>query len=120
MAKDPYEIPAEFRAVAARSIEEVRKAFDQVLNATSAGVTAAEDRNRAAQQGARDLGTTVMTLAQRNVMGAFDYMQKLVQAKDAQALMQLQVEFIRNQMDGLGEQAKILNEALKKAAPDNK
>ncbi|MGZ3408992.1 MAG: phasin family protein [Xanthobacteraceae bacterium] len=121
MAKDPnapFEMPTEVRAVAELSIEEARKAFDQVLNSAKASLSAVEHRSKAAQQGAKDISATVMALAEQNVFSAFDYAQKLIQAKDPQTLMQLQIDFIKAQMQGLSEQAKVLGETVSKAASE--
>jgi hypothetical protein len=39
-------------------------------------------------------------------------------AKDPQALMQLQIDFIRTQMEGLSQQAKALGESVSRAASE--
>ena len=121
MAKEPeipFEMPAEMRAAAERSIAEARQAFDRIMEAAKSGLGAVEDRGRAVQESARDVNATVMSFAEKNVANAFDYAQKLMQAKDPQSLMQLQIDFIRNQMQGLSEQAKVLGETVGKAATD--
>jgi phasin len=121
MPKDPlapFEMPAEMRAVAERSIGEARQAFDQFLNAAKSGLSAAEDHGKAVHAGARDISATVMSMAEKNMASAFDYAQKLMQAKDPQTLMQLQVEFIQAQMKGLSEQGKALGDKVGQAASD--
>jgi phasin len=114
----PFEMPAEVRAVAERSLAEARQAFDHLLNAAKSSLSAAEDRGKVVHDGARDIGTTVMAFAEQNVVSAFDYAQKLMRAKDPQTLMQLQIDFIRTQMQGLSEQAKVLGDTVSKAASD--
>jgi phasin len=121
MAKQPdipFEMPAEMRAAAERSITEARQAFERVMEAAKSGLSAVEGHGRAVQENARDVNATVMGFAEKNVASAFDYAQKLMQAKDPQTLMQLQIDFIRGQMQGLSEQAKVLGETVGKAATD--
>ena len=59
-----------------------------------------------------------MTYAERNVATAFDFAQKLLQARDIQDLVRLQSEFVQTQIKVLGEQAKELGESATKAAMD--
>jgi phasin len=114
--KLPFEVPAEMRAAAERSITEARQAFDRIMEAAKSGIGAAEGHGRAVQEGARDVNATVIGFAEQNIASAFEYAQKLMQAKDPQTLMQLQIEFIKTQMQGLSEQAQVLGEAVTKAA----
>ncbi len=67
MAKEPFEMPTEMRAVAERSIAETKQAFERLLEATRSGMGAAEGHSRAVQEGARDVGSTVMAFAEQNV-----------------------------------------------------
>jgi phasin len=116
--KTPFEMPADVRAVAERSLADAKQAFDQVLKAAKTSMAAADDQGKAMHAGAREIGATVTALAEQNVASAFDYAQKLMNAKDPQTLMQLQIDFIRTQMQGLSDQAKTLADTVSKAAAD--
>ena len=59
-----------------------------------------------------------MSFAQKNVAGSFEFMQKLVQAKDFQEVLRLQADYVKTQMQVLAEQAKELGESTTKAAKD--
>jgi phasin len=121
MAKEPltpFDVPADVRAMAERSLVEARKAFSQLLDAAKTSLNTAEEKGKAVQDSARDVSTTVMALAEKNVASAFDHAQKLMQVKDPQTLIQVQMDFIRAQMQGLSEQAKELGETVSKAAAD--
>jgi len=115
---DPFEIPVDIRAAAERGIEQARVAFDRFMETAKTGLEAVEDRSKAAQDSARDIRTTVVSFAEENMAKTFDYVQKSMAAKDPQALMQLQVDFIRSQMEGLTQQAKALGETVSRAASD--
>ena len=57
-----------------------------------------------------------VTYAQKNIASSFEFVQKLVQAKDFQEVLKLQTEYVKNQMQVLSEQAKDLSETTAKAA----
>ncbi len=122
MTQDPmttFEIPAEMRKLAEDSVEQAKRAFDGFVAVTHRAVGEIEDKTRSAQAGARDVGQKAMTFAQRNVAASFDLAQKLVRAKDAQELMRLQADYVKSQMQILGEQAKELGESASRAAMES-
>ena len=51
----------------------------------------------ASQVGAQDIGNKAMHFAERNVVSAFEFAQKLLQAKDTQELVRIQTEFVQSQ-----------------------
>jgi phasin len=120
MSKDtgPFEIPADIRNAAEHGIEQARAAFDRFMDSAKTGLETVEDRSKAAQDSARDIRTTVMSFAEQNMAKTFEYVQKSMTAKDPQALMQLQIDFIRTQMEGLSQQAKALGESVSRAASE--
>lgn len=114
----PFEIPVDIRTAAERGIEQARTAFDRFMDSAKTGLEAVEDRSKVAQDSARDIRTTVMSFAEQNMAKTFEYVQKSMTAKDPQALMQLQIDFIRTQMEGLSQQAKALGESVTRATAD--
>lgn len=121
MAKDPmsnFEIPAEMRNFAEKSVEEARKAFDSFITAARTAATQVESQAAAAQAGARDVGHRAVSFAERNVATSFDFAQKLVRAKDMEEMMRLQAEFMKAQMQTLADQAKELSDSASRAAVD--
>jgi Phasin protein len=50
----------------------------------------------------------------RNVLSAFEFSQKIAQAKDVEELIQMQTEFIRSQIQVLNDQVKDLGESATK------
>jgi phasin len=112
----PFEIPAEMRAVAERSVEQAKLAFNQYMQTALEAVSTFEDRVKQSQAGAQGIGKKAMNFAERNVISAFDFTQKVVQAKDPQEFIRLQTEFIQSQMQVLGEQIKDLGETATRTA----
>ena len=114
-----FEIPNEMRAVAERSVEQAKAAFQQLLQAAQEAVSTLEERVTASQLGALDISKKAMSFAERNVLSAFEFAQKVVQTKDTQELVRMQTEFVQSQMQALSEQVKDLGE-VSKAAMDSK
>jgi phasin len=121
MAKDPmsnFEIPAEMRNLAEKSVAQAKQAFDGFIAAAQQAVTRAEGHAAAAQAGASDMSRKAMTFAERNVATSFAFAQKLAQARDVEEVMRLQAEFMRSQMQALAEQAKELGASFTQTASD--
>jgi len=116
--KIPFEVPAEMIAMAEKSFEQAKSAFDQFLNAANTTIANIHEQNRAAQAGALGVTGKIMGFAEQNVANAFSYAEKLVHVRDPQALMQLHNEYVQSQMRALSEQAKAVAEAAGKVATD--
>jgi phasin len=117
-AAEQFEIPAEMRAFAEKSVEQAKQAFEGYLTAAHRTVSVLEGQAESARKGVKDVGAKAMDFAERNVASSFEFAQKLVRAKDVQELMELQSSFIKTQMQVLAEQAKELGEGAAKVAAD--
>jgi phasin len=119
-----FEIPADMRAMAEKSVDQARAAFNTFIAAAQEAVANFEGQAKAAQEGAKDIGQKAIGYAERNVSNTFAFADKLVQAKDAQEIIRLQTEFVQAQMKEFAEQAKQLGETATKmamkAVPTNK
>jgi len=111
-----FEIPAEMRAMAEKSVEQARATFGTVMGAFQDAMRTFEGQARATQAGAKDVSEKALGYAERNITNTFALVDRLVQAKDPQEFIRLQIEFIETQMKELGEQAKELGEAAAKMA----
>ena len=76
-----FEIPNEIRAVAERSVQQTKVAFQQLMQAAQRAVSPLEERATASQVGALDTSKKAMTFAERNALSAFEFAQKIVQTK---------------------------------------
>lgn len=115
MAQLPYEIPAEMRDFAEKSVEQARKAFEGFIGAAQKAVDATEQSAFAMPSGVKDVGAKAMSFAEANVKAAFDHAQKLVHAKDLQEVMQLQSDYLKSQMTALQDQAREIGATVQKA-----
>jgi len=55
-----------------------------------------------------------MSFAERNIAAAFEFAQKLSQAKNSEELVRIQTEFVRAQLKFLGDEVRDLSEASSK------
>jgi phasin len=113
---DRFEIPADMRVFAEKSVAQARQAFDGFVAAANQAVSTFEGQTETARLGAKDVTEKAMNFAQRNITSSFEFVQKLVQAKDFQEVLKLQTDYIKTQMQVLTEQAKELGETTSKAA----
>ncbi len=109
MANTPtpnYEIPAEMRDFAEKSVEQARKAVDSFLSAARRTADTLEGSANTVQTSAKDMTRKTLSYAEQNLSAAFDHAQRLVRARDVQEAVQLQSEFVRSQFAALQAQMK--------------
>lgn len=113
---DRFELPPDMRVFAEKSVEQAKQAFDGFITAANRAVSAFEGQTETARQSAKDVTEKAVTFAQKNIASSFEFIQKLVQAKDFQEVLKLQSDYVKDQMQVLSEQAKELGETTAKAA----
>jgi phasin len=121
MARNPgenFEIPPEMRALAEKSVEQAKQAFEGFITAAHRTVSAVEGRAETARKGAQDIGQKTMEFAERNITASFAFAQKLVRARDVDEMLRLQADYIKDQMRTLAEQAKKLGERAGRTVTD--
>jgi len=122
--KNAFEVPEQMRDFAEKSVDQARKAFDDFMGATQKAVTNVEESANAVQAGAADVNKKALGFAEEHVNAAFQFAQQLVKASNVEDMMKLQQDYLRTQMESLGEQArefsnsasKTVTEAAKKAS----
>jgi phasin len=111
-----FEIPAEMRAFAEKSVEQAKQAFDGFISAAKHAVDTAESQATNARTGAKEIGELAIGFTQKNVASSFEFAEKLVRAKDAQELTALHTDYVKSQIAALTEQAKELSKQVTKLA----
>ena len=111
-----YEVPAEMRDFAEKSVDQARKAFDGFLTAANKAVDTFQGSGSTIQSTAGDATKKTLSYAEQNVAAAFDHAQRLVRAPDIQEAMKLQAEFARTQFTAMQGQLKELGEMAQSAA----
>jgi phasin len=110
-----YEVPAEMRDFAEKSVDQARKAVDGFLGAARKTAETFEGSTGTVQASAQDLSRKTFSYAEQNIAAAFDLAQKLVRAKDMQEAMQIQAEFVRTQFNAMQTQMKEFGAAAQSA-----
>ena len=101
-----YEVPAEMRDFAEKSVEQARKAIDGFMGAAQKTVDTLEGSATTVQSNAKDATRKTFTYAEQNIAAAFDLAQRMVRARDMQEMMQAQAEFVRAQYEAMQAQMK--------------
>lgn len=113
-----FEIPAEMRAFAEKSVEQAKQAFDSFMSAAQKAAATADQQATTARTSAQELGHLAVRFAERNIASSFEFAQRLVRAKDGEEVLALQGDYVKSQMAALNEQAKELSQqAAKMATP---
>ena len=115
----PLEIPKEMQTVAEQGVEQAKLAFNNYMQAAQEAVSTFEQWVKASQVGAQGITKKAISFAERNVLSAFEFAQKIVQAKDIQEFIRMQTEFVQSQIQVLSEQVKDLGETATKVAMDS-
>lgn len=120
MAKQAFDfsVPPEMRALAEKSVEQARKAFDGFVNAAEQATAGLERTAQTTRAGAQDVAQKAMSFAEQNVASSFDLAQKLVAARDVNEVVKLHADYVRRQMDILTEQARELSQSATKMGSD--
>ena len=110
MADNPFNtmFPPEMRAFAEQSVQQARKAFDELMAVTHRTVSAFEGQTGSAQFGFLGVQQKVVAFSERNIAASFDFAQKLLHAKDGEEVMRLHAEYVKAQIQALTEQAREL------------
>jgi phasin len=110
-----YEIPAEMRDFAEKSVEQARKAIDGFMGAAQKTVDTFEGSADTVQASAKDVTRKTFSYAEQNIAAAFDLAQKMVRARDLQEAMQYQAEYVRSQLEAMQSQMKELGSLAQSA-----
>jgi hypothetical protein len=103
MRKTPQlEISTDMRKMTEQSLEQVKNAIHGYLRFIKRAVPGNVG-------GGPELTNKILGYAERNVASVFEFAQRLVQAKDVNELANLQMEFIKAQMQAMTEQARDLS-----------
>ena len=115
-AHDRFEIPKEMRSMAEASFDQARKAFEKFLAGAQQTAGSLEERGATVRAGAKDISTTAISCAEKNVQASLDYAQALLGAKDLTEVMRLHAEYVQSQMRALAEQASEMGQIVSRAA----
>ena len=111
-----FEIPPEMGTIAARTLDQAKAAFINYMSAAQQTVSRLETQVQSSQIGAYHVTNEVLRMAEHNVSTAFEFAQKICQAKDAHEMLSIQTDFVQSQMKVLAEQVQDLGKTVSRAA----
>ncbi len=118
MTKNPFEVPSEMRDLAARSVEQARKAFETFIGAAQKASDQASGGPLPIQKSLAETSKMTVGFAERNMNAAFDMAQRMVQAKTVEEVMAIQSEFMQAQAQALQGQMQEAGVKAKKQFDD--
>lgn len=120
MSKSPFEVPSEMRDLAARSVEQARKAFETFIGAAQKASDAMTGTggDNPIQKNMADASRLTVTYAEKNMNAAFDMAERLVQAKTIEEAMKIQTEFMQSQAHALQSQMQEAGSKMKSQFED--
>jgi phasin len=123
MADNPFNdfIPPEMRKFTEQTVQQARKAFDDMMSATQKAVSTFEGHAKSAQSSVVEMQRKVVGYSERNVRASLEFAQKLLQAKGPEDVVRLHADYVKAQMQALTEQTQDLaQQASKSASPGSK
>src|ERR1700751_2775688 len=93
-----FEFPADVRALAEKSVEQAKQAFDIFISAAQHAVSTAETQAARAQAGAKEGGELAMGFVERNISSSFEFAQRLLQAREPKDVVALHTEYVNTQI----------------------
>ena len=109
-------IPEGVRALAERTVDQTREAYDRSTDAFEASVATFEKSFDAAGQGAAAFNRKIIDIARRNLNSSFDLAKSLAGAKSLADMVELQTAYWRKQFGTLTAQAEEVRELSTKVA----
>jgi len=103
-----FEIPAEMREMAERSVEQARMAMEGFVTAASRAMETFDAPAERMGMNPKDVREKTFGMAEANLKASFEHAQKMIRAKDPAEAMKLQMEFMQTQFALMQDQMRQL------------
>jgi phasin len=114
--RDRFEIPKEMRSMAEATFGQAREAFEKFIAGAQQTAGTLEERSETVRAGAKDISSTAMSYAEKNVQASLNHAEALLRAKDLTEIMRLHGEYVQAQMRALADQASEMGQIVSRAA----
>lgn len=111
-----FEIPAEMRDFAEKSVDQARKAFEGFIGAAMKAAEQADGASEKARATAMEAAAKAIKQAETNVSAAFELAQNVARAKDFNEVLKIQQAFVTSQLASFQGQLSELGQTVQKAA----
>jgi phasin len=112
------EVPAAFREMAEKSVEQARAGYAKMKAAAEEATDLMEDTYETARAGAIEYNTKSLEAIKANTDAAFGFAKEFFAVKTVAEAVELQTAFARKQFETLTAQIKDLQETAKKVATE--
>ncbi|MGJ3261751.1 MAG: phasin family protein [Salinarimonas sp.] len=103
-----FEIPAEMREMAERSVEQARVAMEGFVSAASRAMETFDAPAERMGMNPKDMREKTFGMAEANLKASFEHAQKMIRAQDPAEAMKLQMEFMQTQFALMQDQMRQL------------
>ncbi|WP_019904702.1 phasin [Methylobacterium sp. 77] len=103
-----YEIPAELRDFAEKSVHQARTAVSSLLGTVIKSAEQVQSSSKTVNESMQAVVAKGLDQVQQNASSTFDFAQKLVRTRDLKEAFELQSDFLRTQIATMQAQAKDL------------
>ncbi|MEP1931879.1 MAG: phasin [Roseibium sp.] len=117
-AMPKMEVPAAFREVSEKGLENAREAYANVKSAAEDATDLMEDTFETSRQGVVEFNHKAVDAAKNNADAAFSFFKDIMSAKSVSEAVELQSTFARQQFETLTAQTKDLQELATKLGSD--
>lgn len=116
MKAPSFEIPAEMRDFAEKSVDQARNAVGTLLGTAVKANEQLQSSSKTLQTSIEGVLAKGLDHVQQNANATFDFAQKLVRTRDLREAFTLQTEFLKSQFATIQSQAKDLGAIAKSAS----
>ena len=106
------------KAAAEQTVEQARKAFEDVMGMAQKTIASMETSSAQVQGHVRELTRETLDFAGATTEATFSLVERLARAKDPQEALAIQKAFVEEQMERLGRQARSMGDGAIRAAQD--
>ena len=110
------DVAQNMRQAAESTLSQAKQAMDRYMREATRMYGAMESSVEAAQSGARDINRKAIDFAETNVKATLDFAQQLVRAKDPREIVQLQQDFLKQQVEQMNGQMRELGQQATQTA----
>lgn len=114
MSAPSFEIPAEMRDFAEKSVDQARNAMSTLIGNVVKATEQMQASTKTAQSSMEGVVAKGFEHVQQNANATFDFAQKLARTTDLREAISLQTEFVRTQIAAIQSQAKDLGAMAQK------
>ena len=115
---DPSKFAENFRDMAEKSAEKSKEAYSKMKEVAEDTTKTIEATMQSAQAGTVEIGLKAIDALRTNAEASLSHMEALLGVKSVSELVELQTAFFRKQAETTVAQAKVMQEAAKKALDD--